>query len=242
MRNLRIIPVIDLKNGKVVHAVAGEREKYEPVDSVLVDSSNPLPLTREFQEYGFKELYIADLDSIQNQGDNLEIINRLTSETELTVMVDGGFSRIEDVKNYADVGIDKAVIGTETLQDFDLISKISECYELSVIASVDIKESEVITGSSEIEKSIEKLIENFQRNGVSEIIVLNLGKVGTSEGPSTEFLPKILNTASVPILFGGGIRDVSDIKNLSNQGVSGALIATAIHSGSISRRDLDCFL
>lgn len=61
---MEIIPVIDILNGVVVHGVRGEREKYEPIKSVLCNSSDPLEVANVFKELGFKSLYVADLDSI----------------------------------------------------------------------------------------------------------------------------------------------------------------------------------
>lgn len=236
---MRVIPVIDLLDEVVVHGVGGEREKYESIESVLTDSAEPLSVSSEFDDIGFDELYIADLNSIQDNGDNIESIDRITSETDLDVMVDGGFSNSQDLEPYIESGIDRAVLATETLDSLEVVEEVRNEYGVKIVASVDVRGEEIIAQSSQLQRPFPELVREFEESGASEMILLNLEKVGSSAGPDTELVKKGLRHVDVPVLAGGGVGSVQDLIDLREIGGAGALVATALHSGSISVEDLD---
>ena len=78
------------------------------------------------------------------------------------------------------------------------------------------------------------LLQDFKRMGVSQVIVLDLARVGSGEGVNIDFLKKVIADVGVDVYVGGGVRDINDLVELRNLGVSGALIATALHTGKIS--------
>jgi len=229
---MRIVPVMDLLDGTVVHAVGGEREKYEPVDSVLTNTADPLKIASKFEEIGFKDTYIADLNAIQEVGENLDVVERLASETDLDLIVDAGFKSSDEVAPYKERDIYRAVLATETLESFEEVRRTVEEHSLPVTGSIDVKEGEVLTkflGELTVTESVRK----FEEAGVGDLILLNLKRVGSSGGPDLELLTRVIEAADVPILTGGGIRDTEDLERLKKRGAAGALVATALHSGSI---------
>lgn len=229
---------MDILDGEVVHAIAGEREKYEPVESVLTESSKPLKIASIFEKEGSDEIYVADLNKIQNEGNNLEVIDLLTSKTSLDIMIDAGFKNYKEPKPYVDNGISKIVLATETLKRFETIRKVVEKYPISVIGSIDLKGNEVIANSPELKKPIPQIVQEFEKNNTSEIILLNLQKVGTSTGLDMKTVKKITKISSIPVIVGGGVRNISDIQKAKKAGVSGVLMATAFHTGAITFEEL----
>ena len=88
---MNVIPVMDLMRGSVVWAEGGRREEYRPLRSILLDSSDPVALAGVFRDvFGFREMYIADLDSIMGSGENLALIGRVAEAFGGEVMVDAG--------------------------------------------------------------------------------------------------------------------------------------------------------
>lgn len=234
---MRIIPVIDLMGGKVVHAVQGERERYKPLRSVLVDAPYPLEVALVFKRLGLKELYVADLDAICSRGRNLNAIGQIASQTKLRLMVDAGFRRADEVKDYIEKGVGKIVLATETLESFDGVRKVIAKYGALVVASIDLKFGKVVARSRAVRLPLEELIKRFEAEGASEILLLCLDRVGTRQGASCEILKEALSYATVPVLVGGGIRDIADVRRLQEQGASGCLVATALHEGIITKKD-----
>ena len=99
MGQARIIPVMDLMRGQVVHGVAGQRNKYRPISSSLVDGANPLDVASAFQKlFGVEELYIADLDAIMGRGNNLKHTQDVLENLHLTYLLDGGDFSMKDVE------------------------------------------------------------------------------------------------------------------------------------------------
>jgi len=117
---LKVIPVLDVLKGVVVHAVRGEREKYRPIRSVLCPSADPIEVASAFKALGFDELYMADLDAILGEEPDLSLYQRLKDETGLHLMVDAGVNTIELARRIA-ASASNVIIGTETLNDLNIV-------------------------------------------------------------------------------------------------------------------------
>ena len=92
---MKVIPVIDILNGIVVHAVRGKRSEYKPLESILFKSVEPVEVAKAFKTLGFSELYVADLDAIIDCSTNFEVFKHMAEETGLHLMVDAGVTNIE---------------------------------------------------------------------------------------------------------------------------------------------------
>src|SRR5665647_874769 len=101
---LKVIPVIDVLNKIVVHAVRGIRKEYQPLQSVLTKSVEPLEVARTFKNIGFTELYVADLDAIIDCLTNFHILKNITDEIDIKLMIDAGVTSIERAKILLDSG------------------------------------------------------------------------------------------------------------------------------------------
>lgn len=223
----RIIFVLDILNGNAVHAVRGERAKYRPVKgSVVCKSSAPVDIISEVSP---TEVYIADLDYLQHIGDNFALIGRISEMTK--TMVDIGPENMDDVEKCSGIA-DTVIIGTETAS-FDLIAAAANRFPGRINVSIDMKNGKVLTKDRELEMKPRELIKKLNDYDIKDIIILELSKVGTSAGIDVDFLQEVAGLSNHNILAGGGIRDMNDIYALEKIGVSGALVATAVHNGKI---------
>ena len=237
---MKVIPVIDILNGIVVHAVRGKRRKYQPLQSNLCKSVEPLEVAKAFKKLGFSELYIADLDAITRGSVNFQVLKRIVDETGLKLMVDAGVADVETAEKLLDCGVSKVVIGTETLQSKSFVGEAVRLFGSNrVIVSLDLKGDKVLVklGFAGCKNPMCLLLE-FKEMGVSGVIVLDLARVGSGEGVNVDFLKKVLEDISIDVYVGGGVRDIKDLVELKDLGVSGVLVATALHSGKISMDDL----
>lgn len=223
----RIIFVLDILNGNAVHAVKGERAKYQPVKgSVVCNSSAPVDIISTIMP---KEVYIADLDYLQHLGDNFELIAKISEMTK--TMVDIGPENMDDVEKCAGIA-DTVIIGTETAS-LDLIAAASERFPGRINVSIDMKKGVVLTMDRKLEMKPRELIKKLNDYDIKDIIILELSKVGTSAGIDVDFFQEVAGLSNHNILAGGGIRDMDDIHALEKIGVNGALAATAVHNGKI---------
>ena len=223
----RTIFVLDLLNGSVVHAVRGERARYQPVKgSVVCGSSAPVDIISAVMP---GEAYIADLDHLQHTGNNFELVKRISAMTR--TMVDIGPENTDDVEKCARIA-DTVIIGTETAS-FDLITCAVERFPGRINISIDMKNGMVLTKDRKLGTTPVELVRKLNGYDIKDIIILDLSKVGTSAGIDVAMLKTIAAASNHNILAGGGIRDMDDIRALSKIGVSGALVATAVHNGKI---------
>ncbi|KCZ72505.1 hisA/hisF family protein [Candidatus Methanoperedens nitroreducens] len=222
----RIVFVLDILNGNAVHAVKGERSKYQPVQSRVCSSSDPLDIVSSLKP---KEVYIADLDRLQHTGDNFELIKEISMNTR--TMVDTGVEKLSDVEIYVGIA-DTVILGTETAS-LELIDMAAKLFPGVINVSIDIKNGSVLTKDRNMVMKPQELVELLNGYDIENIIVLDLNKVGTGTGIDVDFLQDIVGLSAHSILVGGGIRGMDDIDALEEIGVGGALVATAVHSGNI---------
>jgi len=219
--------VLDILKGKVVHAMKGERSKYRPVEgSKVCDSSNPLDIISTIRP---SEVYIADLDHLQHLGDNFELIRKISGKTK--TIVDIGVKNLDDARKCAGIA-DTVIVGTETAS-LEVIEKAAIQFPGRINVSIDMKNEMVLTKDKKMEVQPEELVRRLNEFDIKDIIILDLGKVGTSAGINKDFLKKIAEISAHDVLVGGGIKDLNDIDALKVLGINGALVATAVHNGKI---------
>lgn len=237
---MKIIPVLDILNGITVHAVCGRREEYHPVKSVLCASSDPVDIALAFKSFGFDELYVADLDAILGNYTNFTLYRQIKAKTGLGLMVDAGITDLENARKVLESGASKIIIGTETLNNLGFVKQaIKSLSKDRVVVSLDLKEGKVISISEALKsKDPASLAKTFQEVGVTQIIVLDLTRVGAEQGVNLSVVKGVLEKVKVEVLTGGGVRSIGDLKRLRNMGVSSALVATALHKGRLTAKEL----
>jgi phosphoribosylformimino-5-aminoimidazole carboxamide ribotide isomerase len=237
---LKIIPVIDILNGTAVHAIRGERKKYQPLRSVLCSSADPLDIASTFESLGFKSLYLADLDAILGKPANFSLFQRIVAKTGLELMVDAGIADVTKAKRVLETGVTKIIIGSETLGSLDFLNQTIKAFgEDKVVVSIDLKEGMVLS-RSEVVKSMDALsfAKKLVKTGIFQVILLDLDRVGTEYGINSAVLEDILEKTSLEVFVGGGIKGILELEELRKLGVSGALIATILHNGKLKIDEL----
>jgi phosphoribosylformimino-5-aminoimidazole carboxamide ribotide isomerase len=234
---MRVVGVIDLKDGTAVHAVRGERERYRPVRSVVSsDDGDAVALARGFRSLGLEELYVADLDAITGAGDNRAVIAALAREAR--VMVDAGVSEPHRARELLDLGAHRVVVGTETLLGRDALDALRGVGRL--VLSIDLRDGRLLSPDPWL-RGLTALdaVNRLYHEALRELIVLDLARVGSGAGLDIELIAE-LHAAfpDVELLAGGGVRDAADLHALEEAGAAGALVATALHTGVIGPRDL----
>ena len=190
----------------------GERERYRPL-------GDPLALARRF---GCDELYVADLDAIAGGPLQTAILAALAREAR--IMVDAGVSDPEGARALLELGVDRVVVGTETLADADALP-------FDAVLSVDLYDGRVLSRDPRL-AGLSALDAVARLAGPREVIVLDLARVGTSSGPDVALIAEL--HAAFPdlvLLAGGGVRDSDDLRALADAGAAGALVATALLRG-----------
>jgi len=222
---IEVIPVIDILNGVVVHAVAGRREEYKPIrDSVLIRQPDPGELLVRLKEMGFESVYIADLDGIMYNKVN-DNIPRLVEEVGMRAMMDIGISGLRR----SDTEHIEYVVGTEYLRTVEQLLDLS-----GRVVSLDMIHGKVKFAKYSLD--IDYVLNVIKQVHLRKLLFIDLDRVGTMQGPNLELIKRIRNEYSGLFIVGGGVRSVKDILQLKEIGVNCVLIATALHKGIIDKR------
>jgi phosphoribosylformimino-5-aminoimidazole carboxamide ribotide isomerase len=227
---MKLIPVIDLMDARVVTAKSGKRHAYAPSDTPLCHSSQPQAVMSALLSlHPFDTLYIADLDAISGKGTNLELIRTLYHDhSEITFWVDNGLTDLEALSRFA-----CPVIGTESLTRCEQLTRLIASLPSSVL-SLDFLD-ERFNGPSGLDRHAECW--------PVDVIVMTLSRVGTASGPDLTRLQQVSNQRpDLRLYAAGGIRDLQDLQRLRSIGAAGALLSTALHQGAIDGTTISRFL
>jgi phosphoribosylformimino-5-aminoimidazole carboxamide ribotide isomerase len=239
---MKVIPVLDLIKGLVVHAVKGERERYQPVQSILASSADPLEVARCLQtETKCRIFYIADLDAIQGKGHNREAIGEIASQMDAELWVDAGVDDTDSANRLMTAGADVVIIGSETLTGLPQLRLILDSVAReNFIFSLDIAKGRVLSRAEAL-KNLPPLqaLERLTAEGLERFILLTLDAVGSGGGPDLSLLQRARRDfPDHTFIAGGGVKTPDHLRALSATGVSGVLVATSLHKGWITGQDL----
>jgi phosphoribosylformimino-5-aminoimidazole carboxamide ribotide isomerase len=239
-----VIGVLDLRRGQVVHAVAGDRERYVPARMDTLPGLVPgdaLAIAGVYiRTLGLTELYVADLDAIVDGAPQESLVGDLGG-LGAPLWLDAGIASGSDARAAVRSGARRLVVGLETLATFTALEAI--CGELGgerVAFSLDLRNREPITPSADLAKlRLEDLVIRAVNAGAGSVIVLDLARVGTQAGPDFDVIERV--RAAVPrtrLIAGGGVRDHDDLASLKHAGCNAALVATALLNGRLTAHDI----
>ncbi|MFX1376478.1 MAG: HisA/HisF-related TIM barrel protein [Promethearchaeota archaeon] len=237
MREFNIIPVLDILNSVVVHAVRGERDDYKPLKSNLFHSSNPLEILNVLKNnFKFVDIYIADLDAIINKKPNFTLLSEILQISGLDIIIDPGIINSSDIQRFSQYSINKIIIGLETIQSLDVVKEaLSLLGHNRLIVSIDMYKETVLTEAKGlINKTPLEIINLVETIGIKELILLDLFRVGQKIGGIPPHYLNIRDSFNGNIYVGGGIKDYEDILSYKQHNFTGVLIATALYDGTIN--------
>ncbi len=223
---MQIIPVLDLKDGTVVRAQMGERDRYRPIKTPLAPSSDPVDVARGLLSvHPFQTLYIADLAAIEGRGNNEVALGRLRQAfPQLALWVDNGIADRASALAWLASRRDCLVLGSETQRDAELVRELSD--HPRVVLSLDFRGAQFVGPTQLLDDPCV---------WPHRLIVMTLALVGRSAGPDTTRVAETRARAAARSIYAaGGVRDASDLAALQQLGVAGALVATSLHDGRLS--------
>ena len=239
---MHVIPVLDVLDSVVVRGVAGQRNDYRPVQSLLTDDPAPLAVARAFREhFGLSRLYVADLDAILHERAHVDLYRQLAAEG-FALLVDAGVRSAQETQHVLSAEGAVAVVALETSPTPKLLRELCDTFPPARLAfSLDLKDGRPMGDLSawntddpyEIALQVVEL-------GIERMIVLDLAAVGTGGGLVTGELCRKLKAvrADLEIITGGGVRGPGDLGEIAGFGVDGVLVASALHDGRIGRKDV----
>jgi phosphoribosylformimino-5-aminoimidazole carboxamide ribotide isomerase len=231
---MKLIPVIDLKGGEVVHARRGERDSYRPIVSPLCRGSRPEDVVAGLLGvYPFDSLYIADLGAIQGQGDHAREIAALgRAFPQLELWVDCGLGDADACRDWLAGNAGSLVLGSEAVRDPQILRRLGPDLQAGrLILSLDYR-GDGFLGPTELRDQAE--------DWPARVIAMTLARVGSGAGPDFARLDEVKRHGRGRDIFAaGGVRGGEDLLELARRGISGVLVASALHERRIGRAEID---
>ena len=235
---MKVIPAIDIKNGKCVRLMQGDFSK-----STIYEIS-PLNQAKIFENAGFNLLHIVDLDGAANGlQSNISIIDSIIKSTEINIQLGGGIRSIDGINLLLDKGIERVVLGTKIIEDKNFLSKVLTRFnQKNIVFALDFRISNSIPFllSRGWQKQTKiNLFDFIKQYEVQNILATDITLDGVLKGPNTSLYKKIRNQAPNSNLIGsGGISSIGDINQLSKINVQECVVGKAIYEKKINLKDL----
>ena len=206
---MKIFPAIDIKDKKCVRLVKGEFDNKTEYDL------SPVEQAKKYQDHGFKNLHIVDLDgALTGQTINLDIIQDIISRFDLKVEVGGGIRNFENIKKYVDIGAEKVILGSAAIKDKDFLKEACKKFPNKIALGLDAKDG-YLSVSGWKENSNQSTLEylgDVNDYGVSRLIYTDINKDGMKQSPNFEETSKVAEKSNCPVIISGGVSSIEDIK------------------------------
>ncbi len=225
-----VVPVIDLKDGLVVHARRGARDLYRPIETPLSPTARPLDVVSGLLRLApFRRLYVADLDAIARRGNHDATLGAIArAHPHLELCVDNGIGSDAAARAWLSHGFGTLVLGSEFQASPDVVRNLAD--DPRIVLSLDFR-GDVFQGPPQ-------LLDD-PACWPARLIVMTLARVGAEAGPDVDRVRAVVARANGRSAYAaGGVRDRGDLDALEACGAAGVLVATALHSGALSAHDL----
>lgn len=232
-----VIPAIDLKDGQAVRLYKGDYNQK------TVYSNNPEELAKEFETMGAKWLHVVDLDGAKDgKCINLETIRKIKQTTNIAVELGGGIRNMETVALYLDeVGIDRVILGTAAINDPQFLKEaISKYGAKKIVVGVDVKNGYVSTSGWLKTSDVPYLdfIKELEKIGVEYIVVTDISKDGTLQGPNFKMYEQIASMSKINFVVSGGIKDKQNILDVAKKDYYACIVGKAYYEGKVDLKEV----
>ena len=232
-----VIPAIDLKDGQAVRLYKGDYNQK------TVYSNNPEELAKEFETMGAKWLHVVDLDGAKDgKCINLEKIRKIKQTTNMSLELGGGIRNMETVALYLDeVGIDRVILGTAAINDPQFLKEaISKYGAKKIVVGVDVKNGYVSTSGWLKTSDVPYLdfIKELEKIGVEYIVVTDISKDGTLQGPNFKMYEQIASVSKINFVVSGGIKDKQNILDVAKKDYYACIVGKAYYEGKVDLKEV----
>ena len=231
-----IYPAIDLKDKKCVRLYKGDFAKQE------VFNNSPLDQAKKFEEFGFVNLHIVDLDrTLDSNKSNLSSVKEIAENTMLRIQVGGGMRTLEDIEEVLNLGVENIVMGTAAVTNPKLLKEVCSKFPNKISVGIDVRRGFLaLKGwTDQTELSVESFMETIKDLKIKSIVFTDIDKDGTKEGVNLKETLKLAQLSSIPVIASGGVANINDVIQIKeSKKIKGVIIGKAIYDGSIDLEEL----
>src|SRR5210317_269166 len=235
---MKIFPAIDIKDKKCVRLVKGDFENKTEY------RMSPVEQASKYNDYGFKNLHIVDLDgALTGETINLDIIKEIATKFDLKIEIGGGIRNLKSIQKYTDAGVEKVILGSAAIKDKIFLKEACEKFPNKIALGLDAKDG-YLSVSGWKEKSNQLTLDYLREVndfGASRLIYTDINRDGMKQSPNFEETIKVADTSNCPVVISGGVSSIEDIKKakeLNNNNIEGIIVGKAIYDGDIKLDEL----
>ncbi len=237
---MRIIPAIDIIDGKCVRLTKGQ------YNTKKIYNENPLEIAKTFEDHGIRHLHLVDLDGAKSHHIvNYKVLEQIASKTNLAVDFGGGLKSDEDLRIAFESGAQQITGGSIAVKQPTVFeSWLNRFGSERIILGADCNNEKIAVSGWQEESDLKVLpfIKSHHEKGVNFVICTDIAKDGMLEGPSIELYSKILKeTPHIKLIASGGVSTIEDLQKLKSIGCEGAILGKAIYENRVSLKELLAF-
>ena len=231
---MKLIPAIDLMNGKCVRLFKGDFNKRKDF------SKEPHEQAQFWESEGAECIHIVDLDAAKSGNpSNDKTIKEIVKTVNIPIQIGGGIRSQERIEQLFSYGIDKVIMGTSAIENKALVKELSNKFPGRIIVGIDAKEGKVSTRGWLEQSNIlaTDLVKEFSSFEIASFIVTDINTDGTLEGTNEDFIRDILNITDIPVIASGGIGSISDLLSLIKfecVGLYGVIVGKALYENKFT--------
>ena len=238
MLTKRIIPCLDIKDGRTVKGVNFVN---------LIDAGDPVILAKQYAELGADELVFLDISAtLEGRKTMLEMVLKVAEQVNIPFTVGGGISSVADVEALLKCGADKVSVNSSAIKRPELINELSDKFgSQCVVVAIDAKQIDgewivhLAGGTLSTELNLFDWAKEVEKRGAGEILFTSMNNDGTKSGFANKALAKLSTTLNIPIIASGGAGTVQHFIDTFTIGKSDAALAASVfHFGEIAIMDL----
>jgi len=233
MLTKRIVPCLDIKNGRTVKGVNFVN---------LIDAGDPVVLAKQYADLGADELVFLDIAAtLENRGTTLDMVLKVAEQVNIPFTVGGGISSVEHVDKLLKCGADKVSINSSAVKRPDLVNELAEKFgSQCVVVAIDAKQIEgewfvhLAGGTIPTEIKLFEWAKEVEERGAGEILFTSMNHDGTKAGFANEALAHLSELLNIPIIASGGAGTIQHFADTFKEGkADAALAASVFHFGEI---------
>ncbi len=233
-----IIPALDLKDGKCVRLLRGEKDRQ------TIYSDDPVEMALNWESEGAQYLHLIDLDgAFQGEPQNIETIKEIVHKIHIPIELGGGIRDMGCIVKMLSLGLNRIILGTAAISDPDLVNRAVERFGPGrIVVGIDARQEMVaVKGWEELsETSALELALRMRRTGIERIIYTDISRDGTMIGPNTEATKRLAQKSGLKVILSGGIccgEDIIRVAQLERFGIEGVIVGKALYEGEVTLRE-----
>ena len=235
---IRIVPAIDLIDGKCVRLTQGDYAQK------IIYNEDPLEVARMFEAHGIKHLHLVDLDGArQKHVVNHKVLERIATQTKLSIDFGGGIKTDEDLKLVFESGAAQATIGSVAVTDPALFETWIQTYGAErMILGADAKDGKIaVSGWMDVTNvDIFDFFAEYQKKRVKYVLCTDISRDGMLQGTAMDLYISLVDRfPELKIIASGGVTKAEEIDQLNEKGLFAVIIGKAIYEGRIKMEELE---